>query len=178
MPSITLSGGVLTLTCSSISEQKGHDTITLTVNNNTGGVIASIRASNGTLEQQSFSKGAVNQIQVAGSIFGNDTFNVLETVSGAPVTISEASGPAVVNIGPFGGLAFINGKVDVQGNLGGLTVNIDDQSAGGGYTYTVAANQVTRSGGSDTAAPIVYNDVSNLNLLRRHFYLRRQSGHP
>jgi hypothetical protein len=92
---------------------------------------------------------------------GADTYNVSGTASGTSTTINAGTGNDTVNVGSAtSSLDSVQGALNVNGQAGTDVLNISDQAATTGHTYTLNGSTLTRNG----AAAITFGTFGTVNL--------------
>jgi hypothetical protein len=132
-----------------------NDTITVGVAA-TGGVTATVDG-----QMVAFDQGAITSVNVQPG-GGTNTVNIEQTQSGAPVSISDASGSVNnISISPIAlFLPNIMGNVSISGG-GANTLTVFDQNDwGNDEIYTLTSSTVTRA----YSATISYSGVSSVTL--------------
>jgi hypothetical protein len=142
------------------------DTITVDLSS-TNGVVVTLDG-----ETVQFEQSAIRGI-VINSGTGNDTINILRTVTLSPVTVNSR-GTATINIGNGGSLQNLAGAITVTNPNGGDTINIDDSADTTARnarieTVTQTGNTYTRVSGLGTGTTgtvnIGINDAANITVL-------------
>jgi hypothetical protein len=93
---------------------------------------------------------------------GNNLFNITSTLAATPVFVNAGAGNDTINVGSSTtSLDAIQGAVTVNGQAGTDSLNVNDQAAAAGHTYTISPTAL----GRDTATTLVsFGTVENVNL--------------
>jgi hypothetical protein len=152
--------GVLTITP---DPSPNGETITLD-HSTSGPAMTFVESSNGS-NSPPFDDTMFTSIQFNPQV-NNDTFKILRTVAGKPVTITEGNGNDGVYFQPADNtMDDIQGNVTVVGGSGANSLNIMDGPPNGGggetsLTYTITSSSVTRT----NAGVITYSGVQSFSI--------------